>query len=458
MNSPNASTYSLVSAETRSEHGTQLSGSRLILARGSCVTLFGLSLTVFFADLPGYFMQLQLVCRSSACTLWQLTPASLSALQQVGLTAQSYAIFSVALNMISVCIWFAVATIIAWRKSRDWLALLVAMQLVTTSVAGQSNFDFNHLTNLLVPSSSAWFGPTMMLYYLAAFLFLLMFLLFPDGHFVPEWMYWFLIPGIALAGGGTILFLSHAPFSHWLSPLILVGGAVTVIPGVLAQLYRYRSISTPTQRQQTKWIVLGIIVGVLVAFGPYLPSLFFSSLNHPGLYYVIVKPITILLLLFAPLSWAIAMFRYRLWDIDILINRTLVYGTLTGILVLVYVGGILLLQYLLRGIIHQNNDIAIVISTLVIYALFQPLRRLIQGSIDRRFYRRKYDAVKTLAAFSATLRHEVDLDQLRERLVAVVEETIQPAHVSLWLRHPEPSREQNTRVLPRIEEEERHVP
>ena len=227
-------------------------------------------------------------------------------------------------------------------------------------------------------------------------------------------------------------------FSRWLFLLIFVGVAVTVVPGMLAQLYRYRSISTPTQRQQTRWIVLGVIVGLLVAFGPYLPAIFFPSLNHPGLYYLIVKPVTILLLLFAPLSWAIAILRYRLWDIDILINRTLVYATLTGILALVYVGSILLLQNLLRGIIYQDNDVAMVISTLVIAVLFQPLRRLIQGIIDRRFYRSKYDAAKTLAAFSATLRYEVELNQLREQLVAVVQETVQPTHVSLWLPTPQP--------------------
>ena len=152
------------------------------------------------------------------------------------------------------------------------------------------------------------------------------------------------------------------------------------------------------------------------------------------------------------------MLRSRLWEIDAIINRTLVYGTLTVILTAVYVGLILGLQALLRGIISQNNSVAIVLSTLAIYVLIQPLRRRIQRVIDRRFYRSKYDAAKILAAFSATLRNEVDLDQLREQLLGVVEETMQPMHVSLWLRPPEPSRKQQTWPLPGIDEEEKVEP
>ena len=134
------------------------------------------------------------------------------------------------------------------------------------------------------------------------------------------------------------------------------------------------------------------------------------------------------------------------------------YGTLTVILTTVYVGLILGLQALLRGIISQNNSVAIVLSTLAIYVLIQPLRRRMQRVIDRRFYRRKYDAAKILAAFSATLRNEVDLDQLREQLLGVVEETMQPMHVSLWLRQTEPFRKQQTWPLPELDEEEKVEP
>ena len=147
-----------------------------------------------------------------------------------------------------------------------------------------------------------------------------------------------------------------------------------------------------------------------------------------------------LLILLIPLSIAVAVLRHHLYDIDLLINRTLVYGSLTSALVAIYVGGVATTQATFRLLTDQQEQpqLAIVVSTLVIAALFNPLRRHIQSFIDKRFYRSKYDAAKTLEAFSAKLRDETNLDALSDDLVGVVRETMQPAHVSLWL-HPEPA-------------------
>jgi hypothetical protein len=145
-----------------------------------------------------------------------------------------------------------------------------------------------------------------------------------------------------------------------------------------------------------------------------------------------------------PIAIGIAILRYRLYDIDIIINRTLVYGSLTAMLVALYFVGIVVLQRVFVFLTSEQSTLAIVASTLLIAALFNPLRRRIQSFIDRRFYRRKYDAAKTLQGFSAQLRDETDLDALSDDLVGVVRDTMQPAHVSLWIR-PETSTEREHR-------------
>ena len=148
--------------------------------------------------------------------------------------------------------------------------------------------------------------------------------------------------------------------------------------------------------------------------------------------------------LLIPSSVTLAILRSRLWDIDVLINRTLVYGLLTAILLAVYLVLVFAGQTLLSSLLGQNNGVVLVGSTLIVAALFQPLRHRIQQLIDRRFYRRKYDAARITTAFSATLRNEVDLDQLHELLLAVVQETMQPTHVSLWLRQDKQPGKPNT--------------
>ena len=175
-------------------------------------------------------------------------------------------------------------------------------------------------------------------------------------------------------------------------------------------VYRYVRVFDATQRQQAKWFIYAAVISLCLLFiGTGLPGVVPADSPSQLLFPIITLFSSALFYL----GLGFAILRFRLWDIDAIINRTLVYGTLTILLGLVYVGLIFALQYLLRGIINQNNGVAIVVSTLAIAALFQPLRHRIQRVIDRRFYRRKYDAIKTLEAFSATLRNEVELTQLR---------------------------------------------
>jgi hypothetical protein len=189
---------------------------------------------------------------------------------------------------------------------------------------------------------------------------------------------------------------------------------------------RYRRASG-VERQQLKWFALAAVVSACFAVGEFLSL---NRLVGSTLWGVLDAATNIV----RYLAVGVAILRYRLYDIDIIINRTLVYGSLTATLIAFYFGGIVVLQRVFVVLTGQQSTLAVVASTLAIAALFSPLRHRIQGFVDRRFYRSKYDAGKTLEAFSAKLRDETDLDALSGDLKAVVRETMQPAHVSLWLR------------------------
>ena len=205
----------------------------------------------------------------------------------------------------------------------------------------------------------------------------------------------------------------------------------------LSLVLRFRR-SRGEERQQIKWIAFAASVVVIV----YLVAMV-ASFVHPSeawstagsvWWWNLLTLTALVSFTTIPIAVGFAMLRYRLYDIDVVINRTLVYGSLTVVLALVYVGIVLSLQYVFRALTGQESQLAVVASTLVIAALFSTLRRLVQRFVDRRFYRSKYDARKTLEAFSAKLRDETDLGTLSDDLLGVVMETMQPAHVSLWLR------------------------
>jgi len=375
-----------------------LHGHWLILARMVWIAIFVLTLVVFCANL------------------------------MVG----SYGLVPTILLVANTSMWFAVSLVLFWRKSTDRAILLISLQLVLTT-----GFFIPHFPGTLL-HYGVWWIPIDFLALLAGAT-LIFWYTFPDGRFVPGFTRWLALGWIAVSLLPVLIPRVVYPWNWWLSPLYALVRIAFYCSLALALLYRYRRMSTPVQRQQIKWVVFAatVVVGEvsvasLLVF--VLPSYFPALGLLTQLRQLVVGSITPILPVLFPLSIGIALLRYRLWDIDIIINRTLVYGTLTVILAGVYVGLVIGLQALLRGIISQDSSVAIVISTLAIAALFQPLRHRLQRVIDRRFYRSKYDAAKIVAAFSATLRQEVDLDQLREHLVAVVEETMQPAHVSLWVR------------------------
>jgi hypothetical protein len=366
------------------------------------------------------------------CGAAQATPDSAQALHKLGLSVGAYATFTLALTLASAFVCFTLGAVIFWRRSDDWMALLVALMVVATvTLNGGGAYSMN----------SAWLMLHFVMFVLGSSLYVLVLALFPDGRFVPRWMRW-LLPCWAVAA--LLSFMNPFFYEHiWYAALVLLA---------IAQVYRHRTASSPLQRQQGKWLLFSGCVAVIIIVGIPVPSFIFPSLGQAGSFYQLISgPAYLVLSLIFPLCLGLAILRYRLYDIDIIIHRTLVYSTLTVLLAAVYFGLVFSMQFLLRGLISQTSGVAIVVSTLAIAALFQPLRHRIQSLIDRRFYRRKYDAARTLAAFSATIRDEVDLNQLSAQLIAVVEETMQPAHVSLWLCPPKRSSEETTRALPTID-------
>jgi hypothetical protein len=267
----------------------------------------------------------------------------------------------------------------------------------------------------------------------------LFFLLFPNGRFVPRWTRWLAVAFIAFDLSRTLFagLYSPSPALESVSYLVFLGIVVSLVS---SQVYRYRRVSTPAQRQQTKWVVFGTTLAIAGSFVK-VPLDFSLLTGDTPFTLLVLKIVFALSFLLVPLSISVAVLRSRLFDIDVLINRTLVYGVLTALLAAVYLGGVAATQAIFQTLAGQQKlpQLAIVASTLVIAALFNPLRRRIQSFIDRRFYRRKYDARKTLEAFSSKLRDETDLEALNDDLVGIVRETMQPAHASLWLR-PETAR------------------
>jgi hypothetical protein len=278
----------------------------------------------------------------------------------------------------------------------------------------------------------------------------LLLLLFPDGRLPsPRWrpMAW----GVALGTAGGVVgnALKAGPlvdFPQITNPygvdgpvvwVLGVAGSIvaagSMVASAVSLVVRMRRAGSE-QRQQIKWLAY---VGTMV-----VGTLFVGSLVIPWSVLVSIVIMSVALL-GLPVFTGIAIVRYRLYDIDLLINRTLVYGSLTLMLALVYFGGVTATQALFQTLTGQQKlpQLAVVVSTLVIAALFSSLRRRIQAFIDRRFYRSKYDAAKTLDTFSARLREETDLTTLSEELVGVVRETMQPEHVSLWLRPDTASRD-----------------
>ena len=273
-------------------------------------------------------------------------------------------------------------------------------------------------------------------------------LLFPTGRLPSRrwrWLGWltviYVVVGVILGAfsSGALLGilgpiqnpLGIEGFSSiYYKALLFTMTSLLTLAAALAVFIRLRR-AIGVERQQIKWFAYAAAAYASAGILAYIIP---RVIDTPLWFERVGFALNIAFIPAIPIAIGIAILRYRLYDIDLLINRTLVYGTLTAMLVALYFVGIVVLQRVFVFLTSEQSTLAVVASTLLIAALFNPLRRRIQSFIDRRFYRRKYDAAKALQGFSAQLRDETDLDALSDDLVGVVRETMQPAHVSLWIR------------------------
>ena len=399
MNLLSASTQTTVRAQPPGETETRRRGRWLLLTRVAWVGIALLSLGLSVASIPTSFASLHILCTDAPAICsnnGHITSDYLRAIQALGLSLDVFATYLVALVIVFAVGYTAIGTVLFWRKSDDRMALFASLALIMFP----AGFNSSELATL----PSAWALPGQFVAFLGNSFLFLFFYLFPTGRFVPRWTRWLWI-GVVVFWAVDSFFPTLSFNSSILFSVLLLGFVGSALG---SQIYRYRRVSNRAQQQQTKWVVYGISTGLGSFLVLELFSTFFPSIVQSLFVNVILGTAFYLALFIIPLSIGAAILRSRLFDIDILINRTLVYGSLTVILALFYFVSIFVLQSLVSiftGHISTSaqSPFVLVISTLGLYALFQPLRRRIQTLIDRRFYRFKYDAARTLAEFSKTL-------------------------------------------------------
>jgi serine phosphatase RsbU (regulator of sigma subunit) len=416
----------------QAEQELRLNEGPLALARVMWVALLIFCLGYFLIALPANFRHLQVIVEH-ADTWTQLTYVEAFMLRSMGLSMQFYAVYLTLLEILVVTVFVAAGILIFWFRREDGMAIFSSAVAILFGVTSVPAID------ALAASHFIWRIPVGLLSALGLSSTLILFFIFPDGKFVPGWTRWLALSWTAWLLASVVVPAinpNQLPFPlPFLIRLLLFGA------GMFAQIYRYSKRLTPLQKQQTKWVVYGFTAafsGFILFNLPFALSETFNEPGLPRLLFILVgyPLISLLPMMLVPVSIGFAVLRYKLWDIDILINRTAVYSLLTGLLAAIYFGLVIVLQALFSGLAGQSNPgIITVISTLSIAAIFVPLRRRVQIGIDQRFFRSKIDASKILSAFGATLREEIDLSRLIERLEQMIFDTMQPAHVFTWLEN-----------------------
>jgi signal transduction histidine kinase len=433
VRSPPAARNSSAVADRKpaSSRGTRL--GRPILARAGWVIVAVLTLILFMASLPVAFARFQTLCSAGECVYGQLSRESWRALQGLGLSPELYATYAVAQDIIFAAVYSTIAVLIFLRRPADRMALFVSLALLTFGVA-----TFTDTMDVLAAEASVWRLPDVLLQSVGTITFGLFLYLFPDGRFVPRWT-----GPVALAW--VLLQLSDYLFTPWIAPegngpsgwiVILVWMAALGV-AIYSQGYRYLRVSDAVQRQQVKWVVFGIsaglsgFIGTNVALAALVPAA-----TTPGalLAHLVGHAISYSAMLLIPLSIGIAILRYKLFDINFIINRTLVYATLTAGVVGVYVLVVGSAGVVLRV---QGNLLVSILAAGLVAVLFQPVRERLQAAVNHLMYGKRDDPYAVLSRLGRHLESTLAPDDVLPAVTRTVREALKLPYAEIQLRHRE---------------------
>jgi len=396
------------------------------------MTVAALTVGLFVAGIPAKFAELLVACPTTPCLSDQLRPAEPGALQDLGLSPSFYAAYGIALEVALATTYSAIAGLIFWRRSADRMALFVALALLTFGTA-----TFPGSMYALAAAKPAWWPPVAVLNFLGSASFGLFLFLFPDGRFVPRWTRW-----VALAWLAWQLpkyWIRQWPvtlgiWSGWLSVVVWLGALGAV---VFSQVYRYRRISNRVQRQQTKWVVFGMTMALAGFLGLTLTLEVVAPMPDSAgslLATLVGATIIYLAMLLIPLSLGIAILRHHLFDIDLLINRTLVYGALTVSVVGLYVLVVGYLGALFRTAGEQGHLAISVLATGLVALLFQPLRNRLQRGVNRLMYGERDDPYAVLSRLGQRLEATLAPEAVLPTIVATAKESLKLPYTAIALK------------------------
>jgi signal transduction histidine kinase len=409
-----------------------LRGRWLLLARVAWVVVALLYVGVFISGIPSEFARLQTPCTDAvSCNLIpHLTVQKVQELKELGLSAEFFAVYFVAIEVAFAALSAAIGAFIFWRRPEGRMALLVSLVLLT--LGGALPIPLFTLDLSLV-----WTASARALSFVGAASAILFFYVFPDGHFVPRWSRWLVLASIGVLA--PTLLLPYSFLSLWQHPLLNAVLSASIVGALLlAQGYRYKRVSNATQRQQTKWVVFGTVAalggyGVFTALDLLLQSALLASLLSNTAFFV--------LMLLIPISIAVAVLRYRLYDIDVVINRTLVYGALTTCVVGIYilaVGGL--------GLLFKSSGTLLIslVGTGVVAIVFAPLRDRLQRGVNRLMYGERDDPYAVISRLGQRLEATLEPGTMLPTIVETVAQALKLPYVAIALKEKNPVHEEQS--------------